>query len=280
MFLALDARNREISIGFLERGALGHMGEFSGKGRWLAVRHLGATPGRSADEYAILLRSLAGEAGEGGQVEAVWMSSVVPSLSRELSRAVSSAFGLSCAIVGPGVRTGVKIRTEVPSEVGSDLVCAAAAARELVKGPCVVVDFGAAITFSAIGRSGDFLGAAIAPGLCTAAESLRDTAALIPEVSIEGPCAAVGRNTAQSVRAGVAIGYAGLVDRVARIQREEIAAMGEADSPETVALIGTGDEDGVSIFASLGIGRFVPELVLAGVAIIAARATPFAKAIV
>ena len=274
MLLAIDARNRAISVGFLQEG------------RWLSRRRLGAVPGRSADEDALLLSTLAGEARErsagAGQVDAAWMSSVVPSLARDLGRAVASAFGLDCSIVGPGVRTGVKIRTDVPSEVGSDLICAAAAARSLVGGPCIVVDFDAAIAFSAIGRGGDFLGAAIAPGIGTATEALRAAAALLPEVALAKPPSgrpydtgpAIGKNSAQSVRAGIWIGYAGLVERIVGLQRTELAAMGEADSPEAVAVIGTGDPEGGEVLAAIGLGRFVPELVLEGIAIIAARAAP------
>lgn len=278
MLLAIDARNSAIAIGFYENAGSG----LPGKGRWLSQRRIGAAAWRSADEYALLLQTFAEEArGLSGlpspRVEAAWMSSVAPSLSRELGRAVASAFGLACAVVGPGTRTGVRIRTDVPSEVGSDLVCAAAAARELVGGPCVVVDFDAAIAFSAIGRSGDFLGAAIAPGMGTASNALRSSAALLPEVPLEGSCPAIGKSTAQSIRAGIGIGFAGLVERLASRQREELAAAGEADSPETVEVIGTGDEEGRVLFASLGLGRFVPELVLEGLALIAFRAAPATK---
>ena len=150
MLLAIDARSRAISVGFFERDA----GASPGMGRWLSRRRLGAVPGRSADEYALLLRSLSGEAAL--RVDAAWMSSVAPSLGRELGRAVASAFGLPCSLVGPGVRTGVKIRTDVPSEVGSDLVCAAAAAKDLVGGPCVIVDFDAAIAFRPSGARATF----------------------------------------------------------------------------------------------------------------------------
>lgn len=267
MLVAIDARNRAITVGFRSGGA------------WLVRRRIASAPPRSADEYALLLRAFEAEAVAAGapsaagarSVEAAWMSSVVPSLARELRAAVLSAFGTACVAVGPGVRTGVKIRTDVPSEVGSDLVCAAAAARELVRGACVVVDFDAAIAFSAIGSEGDFLGAAIAPGVDTALESLRGSAALLPEVSMEGPAAAIGKNTPQAIRAGIGIGYPGLVDSVARRQAEELVALGEADSPDTVVLLGTGGEEGRAILAAIGRGRFVPDLALEGIAIIAAR---------
>jgi len=277
VLLALDARNGSVSVGFREAG------------EWLTIKRLGAHAGKSPDEYAILLgaiaddarraeaaarpgdRSTAGGGGSGG-VERAWMSCVVPSLAPILVEAVSSAFDVECPIVGPGARTGVRIRTDNPSEVGSDLVCAAAAAHEIAGRACIAVTFGTALVFSAVGRSGDFLGCSIAPGVGTAAESLRAAAAQIPDVRIESGAPALGRNTAQSVRAGIFEGYRGLAERLVRRQREEIAAMGEAEDPSAVEVIGSGEEIGREILKSLGFERFVPELVLEGVAIIAARA--------
>jgi type III pantothenate kinase len=278
VLLAIDARNRAISIGFRDAG------------KWAAKRHIAAAPARSADEYEFILASFA-ERLE-GKVDEAWMSSVVPSLARPLREAVGAAFGVECRTVGPGVRTGVRIRTDIPSEVGSDLVCAAAAAADLARGPAVVVHFDAAVAFSALGRSGDFLGAAIAPGFYTGIESLRASAALLPEVALAqyaagafggarpeaeragipvgfGP--AIGKNTIQAVRAGMTLGYAGLVERLARAQSEELVALGEAGSTKEVALLGSGGEEGAAIFAELGKGRFVPDLALEGLALIASR---------
>jgi type III pantothenate kinase len=269
VLLAIDARNRAIAIGFRSEGA------------WLIRRRIAAAPLKSSDEYALLLRAFAQEAGlaligGGGasRVDSAWMSSVVPSLTRELRAGVLSAFGLPCSIIGPGVRTGVKIRTDVPSEVGSDLVCAAAASRGLVRGACVIVDFDAAIAFSAIGREGEFLGVAIAPGIETAALSLRASAALLPEAARGGGTAAIGKNTAQAIWAGIDIGYAGLVERIVRSQAEELVALGEADRPEAIAVIGTGGEEGRVPFAALGRGSFVLDLSLEGIALIADKNKP------
>jgi type III pantothenate kinase len=266
VLLAIDARNRAVSIGF-------RFGE-----TWLARRRIAAAPARSADEYALLFRAFAQEAGlavpgVGGasRVESAWMSSVVPSLSRELKAAVGEAFGLTATVVGPGLKTGLRIRTDLPAELGTDLVCSAVAAREIVRGPCIVVDFDAAIAFSAIGREGDFLGVAIAPGIGTAAESLRASAALLPEAPMEGSPIAIGKNTAQSIWAGISIGYAGLVERIIRRQAEELVASGEAESPDAVEVLGTGGEEGRALLAALGRGRFVPDLALDGLAIIAAK---------
>jgi type III pantothenate kinase len=280
VLLAIDARNGGVSVGFFSEAG----GE--GLAEPVAVRRMGSLPGRRADEYALILESFARSPGgpEGAPaIGEAWMSCVVPSLSRELALAVGAAFGLDCSIVGPGVKTGVKIRTDIPSELGSDLVCEAAAARELAGGACVVIDFDAVLAFSAVGRSGDYLGAAFAPGLCSAAQCLRSSGALLPEVAPPPPaegraCRAIGRNTTEALRAGLSLGYAGLVERLARLQAEELVALGEAESPSSVAILGTGGEEGRDLLSSLGPGawpggaRFVPDLALRGLALIAGRA--------
>jgi type III pantothenate kinase len=271
VLLAIDARNGWISLGFFGaegRDPAGASGD--GPPRPIAVKRVAAPPARSADEYALLFAAFA----EGGTVDRAWMSTVVPSLGRELAAACRAAFGVECRTIGPGVKTGIRIRTDIPSEVGSDIVCAAAAAREIAGGPCVVADFDAAVAISGIGASGDLLGVAIAPGLSEAGRSLRASAALIPEVALEGPCRALGKTTAQSVRAGIRLGYAGLVDRIARAQAAELAAAGEAASAAEVLLLATGEEGGEAVIAELGRGRFVPDLALRGIALMAFRASP------
>lgn len=259
MLAALDARNGGLCLGFRSGDA------------WLPLARFG--PDRSADEYAFLFeaayRRATQAAGEvagalaGAAPDRAWLSCVVPALTPRLVEAFRLAFGLEARLVGPGIKTGVKIRTDQPSEVGSDLVCQAAAAYELVRGACVVVDFGAALTLAAVDGEGALLGASIAPGLETAAWALRRSAAQLPQVRLEEPSRAIGRNSAEALRSGIILGYRGLVSALVAGMREELG--GEA------ALVGSGDELGRGILDSLGRTRFVPDLTLDGIAVIAAR---------
>jgi type III pantothenate kinase len=289
MLLAIDARNRTVTLGF-------------GTGySWLLVRRFGASSERTADEYALLMGAAADEAarlaalrsrGEGAAresaartsvaegavagtvaatenlVTSAWISSVVPALTPSLVEAVRERFGLAPGVVGPGTRTGVKIRTDFPSEVGSDLVCASAAAHELVDGPCLIVDLGAVLTVSAVTSQGEFVGCAIAPGLRTAADSLKSVAAQLPEVRLEVPARAIGRSTAQSVQSGVVLGYEGLVRGLVERMGAELRG---PDPGPAVELIGSGEASTRGFLSSCGIERFEPELVLAGLALIAKR---------
>jgi len=277
MLLAVDARNRALSLGFREGG------------RWLAITRLGISPERSADEYAFFMEAARGKAArEGGEdpgdgardgaapgggpavgaVESAWISSVVPSFTTRIVEATRLAFGLEARVVGPGVRTGIKIRTDLPSEVGSDLVCACIAAREIVGAPCIVINFGTVLSFSAVDASGDFVGASFVPGLVSAAETLKASAAQIPDVRIARPERAIGRNTIQSVQAGLTIGYGGLVTRM--VERMSAELVGK-DESRAVHVVGTGGEEGRAIMALEGFSSFIPDLALEGLAIVASR---------
>lgn len=259
MLAALDARNGGLCLGFRSGDA------------WLPLARFG--PDRSADEYAFLfeaafLRAMrAAGAGSSSAPDAApdkaWLSSVVPAMTPRLIEAFRLAFGLDARVVGPGVKTGVKIRTDQPAEVGSDLVCQAAAAYELVGGACVVVDFGVALTLAAVNEAGELLGASIAPGLQTAAWALRRSAAQLPQVRLEEPTRAIGRNSAEALRSGILVGYRGLVSALVAGMRAELGG--------AAALVGSGDELGRGILAALGCDRFAADLTLDGIAVIAAR---------
>jgi type III pantothenate kinase len=126
-----------------------------------------------------------------------------------------------------------------------------------------VADFGAALTFIALNGAGELLGAAIAPGLDTSALALRGSAAQLPQVRLELPERAIGKNSAAAVRSGIVLGYRGLSSAIVAGMRAELA--------EEAALIGTGDELGRAVLEGLGCRAFVPDLTLEGLALIAQR---------
>ncbi|MDX9958438.1 MAG: type III pantothenate kinase [Spirochaetia bacterium] len=251
MLLALDLSNGMLVCGFRHDG------------HWLASSRLGSD--RTADEYAFFLEAAASRAGldQTGRVETAWLSSVVPTMTPRVVRAVRLAFGIETALVAPGVKTGIKIRTDVPTEVGSDIVCAAVAARNLKEGPVIVVDFGTVIAISALNGAGELLGVSIAPGLDLSMAAIKTGAAQIPEVRLDLPKHAIGRTTVQAVQSGVMLGFGGLIQRLIDLMSAEMAC-----SP---AVIGCGDEEGHGLMTSLGHELFVPELVLDGLSLIAGR---------
>ena len=130
-------------------------------------------------------------------------------------------FGFLPLVVGSGIKTGVRIYTENPKEVGTDRVVNALAAHRLYGGPLIVIDFGTATTFDAVSREGDYLGGAIAPGVGISAEALFERTAKLPRVEMVWPKHVIGRNTVTAIQSGLLYGYVGLVEGiVARMRRE------------------------------------------------------------
>lgn len=254
MLLAVDARNESIAVG-LRSG-----------GRW-ASRFRVSSADRTADEFAFLIAGLLRDRGaDPGLIRAAVLSCVVPSLAPRLAQALRDLSGRDLLAVGPGVKTGLRIRTDNPGEVGSDLVCSSVAAVARLGAPCVVVDYGAALTFTAVASPADLVGVAIAPGMEAAVEALRSRGAQLPQVRLENPERAAGRNTADSIRSGVVRGWAGLIDRLVSDLSIELGG-----PSLRVSLAGTGDPLVPGTAPSRGFDLWEPYLALEGLALIAER---------
>ncbi|MCL5958993.1 MAG: type III pantothenate kinase, partial [Chloroflexi bacterium] len=145
-------------------------------------------------------------------VKAVILSSVVPPLVTAFKELSERYFKISPLVIGPGIKTGVRILYENPKEVGADRIVNALAAYRLYGGQLIVVDFGTATTFDALSAEGDYLGGAIAPGIGVASEALFKFAAKLPHVELVRPKTAVGKNTVSSMQSGILFGYVGLVE--------------------------------------------------------------------
>ncbi|MFO7247471.1 MAG: type III pantothenate kinase [Bacillota bacterium] len=210
MLLVMDVGNTNIVIGVYEGRELRH--------HW----RVHTDRDKTEDEYGLLIRALFDHAGlTFSDIEAVVIGSVVPPLMYALERMARKYLGREAMVVGPGIKTGVNIKTENPKEVGADRIINAVAALHLYKPPLVIVDFGTATTFDVIDERGDLIGTAIAPGLVIAAEALFQKAAKLPRIEIVRPSHVVGRNTVTAMQSGVYFGYVALVDGlVSRIRRE------------------------------------------------------------
>ena len=201
MLLVIDVGNTNIVLGVYKGEQL------------LAYWRVATDSHRMADEYAMLLRELFEYNGlEAGTVTSVVVSSVVPPLTTTFEELSRRYFKLSPLVVGPGIRTGIRIIYDNPREVGADRIVNALAAYRLYGGPCIVLDFGTATTFDAISRQGDYLGGAIAPGLGISAEALFEHAAKLPRIELVRPKQAIGKNTIASMQSGMIFGYVGLVE--------------------------------------------------------------------
>ncbi len=130
--------------------------------------------------------------------------------------------GHEMLIVGPGIRTGMPIRYDNPREIGPDRLVNAVAAHARLGGPCLVVDFGTAITYDPVSADGEYLGGIISPGVGISLDALTERAAALPKVDISPPRALIGKTTIDAIRSGIVYGTAGQVDAIVRRLRAEL----------------------------------------------------------
>ena len=159
---------------------------------------------------------------EFGEVDAVMVGAVVPTLAHEYEMVIRRYFDGRGLLVGSEIKSGMPIRIDRPQELGADRLANAIAAYERVGGACIVVDFGTAINYDVVSSKGEYLGGAISPGVEISLEALAARAARLPRVEIENPRRAIGRGTLEAIQSGVVYGFAGQVDAILGRIREEL----------------------------------------------------------
>lgn len=178
---------------------------------------------RTADELAVLFGGLLEQAdlSFSNQITGVVISSVVPTSTGALRDMVQRYFNFPPVIVEPGTKTGMPILTDNPRELGADRVVNALAAYRRYGGPCIVIDFGTATTYDAVSAQGEFLGGAIAPGLQTKNASLSRETARLPQVELQAPRTAIGKNTVDAIQSALIFGAAAEADGMIERMRKE-----------------------------------------------------------
>ncbi len=211
MLLVVDVGNTNTVMGVYDGQTLEHY--------WRLQTHRH----RTADERGIVIRQLFATVGlQDGDVTEAILSCVVPPVTSRVEEMLERYIGVTPLVVGPGVRTGMRILYENPREVGADRVVNSVAAYERHKAGLICVDFGTATTFDAVSPAGEYLGGVIAPGMGISAEALFIRASMLPRVDIARPSKVVGRNTVASMQSGLVFGYAGLVSELVRRMRDEL----------------------------------------------------------
>ncbi|NOZ13459.1 MAG: type III pantothenate kinase [Acidobacteria bacterium] len=210
MLLAIDIGNSNTTLGVFRNHTL------------VFNFRLTTRIGQTMDEYGIFVRNLLSLAGiERETLEGMVVASVVPPLDDVIETMAKKYLNLSPLFIRPGVKTGLALNVESPSDVGADRIVDCVGALSRHKPPFIVVDFGTATTFDAVSEKHEFLGGAIAPGLKISAESLFQKAAKLPEVPFQKPDMAIGRNTVTNIQSGLFFGYVGLVNEIlSRMKRE------------------------------------------------------------
>lgn len=178
---------------------------------------------KTADEYGIDIRMLLEcENIQVRSIDQVVISSVVPHIMHSFCSAIQRYTGLEPLLIGPGIRTGIKIKTENPREVGADLIADVAAACEIYGAPCLVVDFGTATKYEVINEAGEFIAAVFSPGIGISADALCSRAAQLPMIEIKKPRSILNSNTVACMQAGLVYGYIGQVKYIVEQIKKEM----------------------------------------------------------
>ena len=210
MLLVLDVGNTNIVIGV-----------FRGKNLINNYR-IGTNMNATSDEYyATIAQLLKMDDVSAADIEDVIISSVVPEVMHSLENFVYKYIGKNPMVVGPGVKTGINIKYESPSQVGADRIVNAVAGFEKYGGPLIIIDFGTATTFCYVNEKGEYHGGLIAPGIKISSEALFQHASKLHKVELIKPKAVVGKNTTAAMQSGIYHGYTGLVDNIVKKIMEE-----------------------------------------------------------
>jgi type III pantothenate kinase len=220
-----------------------HLGTFDGATllehwRFATVRE------STADELGAALGTLLGLRGMRlEQLDASIVSSTVPQLRPEWTAMAQRYLGHEMPVVGPGLRIGMPIRYDNPREIGPDRLVNAVAGYERLGGPCVIVDFGTAVTHDIVSRDGEYLGGVIFPGVEISLEALSERAAALFKIDLTPPRGPVGKSTVEAIRAGILYGYAAMVDGILARLRDELG-------PDTRTLATGGLADAIVPYCS------------------------------
>lgn len=210
MLLVVDVGNTNITLGVFDGE------ELSG-----TFRMTTKLP-RTSDEYGIELRQLIECQGfKSTDITDIIVASVVPDVMHSLGSAMIKYFGIKPMVVSAGIKTGIRVCTENPKQVGADRIVDAVAAYQIYGGPVIVIDFGTATTYDIVGPDGTFEGAVIAPGIRTSAQALWGGAAMLPAIDIRKPASIMGKETISSMQAGIVYGQIGQAEYIVKKIREE-----------------------------------------------------------
>lgn len=201
MILAIDIGNTNIVLGCIQDS------------RILFEARMATDLIKTSDQYCAELKTMLGlfEV-DPMKIEGSIISSVVPPVLNSFKTAIRKLSGKQPLVVGPGIKTGLNIRMDNPTEVGSDLIVAAVAAIETYGKPLLLVDMGTATTITAVDEKGSFIGGCICPGLKISMEALTGRTAQLPGISLDAPQRAIGKNTRDCMRSGIMLGAAAMLD--------------------------------------------------------------------
>lgn len=211
MILTIDVGNTNITCGVFEKEEI------------VASFRITTKIPRTSDEYGMLISNLLEKNRlSADAVEDAIICSVVPNVMHSLEGALIKYFKIKPIIVEAGVKTGIRIVTPNPQQIGADRIVDAVAAYELYGGPVIVIDFGTATTYDYVDENGAFLGGITAPGIRISAKALWEDAAKLPEIEIKKPDHILAKDTISSMQSGLVYGQIGQTEYIIKKTKEEV----------------------------------------------------------
>ena len=253
MILTIDVGNTNITFGVYEKEKLK-----------TTFRMTTKLP-RTSDEYGILIREMLTANGiKVEEIDGSIIASVVPNIMHALEGAMAKYIGSRPIIVGPGVKTGIKIATENPREIGADRIVDLVAGYEKYGGPVLVLDFGTATTYDLITEDGKFTTGITAPGIRISAKALWEDTAKLPEIEIKKPKSILAGETISSMQAGLVYGQIGQTEYI-------IAQVKKETGLDNLLVVATGGLGRIIADETDAINVYDPQLTLDGLRLIYER---------
>ncbi|MDF2586507.1 MAG: type pantothenate kinase [Anaerocolumna sp.] len=250
MLLVIDVGNTNITLGIFKAEEL-----------VASFRMTTKTP-RTSDEYGITICNLLNSRNVAvNEIEAVIMASVVPGIMHSLKNSIIKYLNKTPFEIGTGTKTGIKIVTPNPKEIGADRIVDAVAAYEIYGGPLIVIDFGTATTYDLISEDASFLAGITSPGIRICADALWNETAKLPEIEIKKPASILAKETISSMQAGLVYGYIGQTEYIVKKIIEESGI-------QNMKVIATGGLGKIIADATDVIQIYDPTLTLKGLRII------------
>ena len=230
MILTIDIGNSNIVIGGVEGDEI----------RFEARLRTEST--KTSDQYCVDLKILLDVYGiDSESIEGAIIASVVPQVLNSFQTAIKKLTGKTSLVVGPGLKTGLNILLENPSQTGADLVVGCVAALREHKPPMIIVDMGTATTMVVLDKNGALIGGCICPGVKISMDALTEKTALLPGLQLDQPKRAIGRNTIDCMRSGIMMGTASMLDGMVERMEAELGSK-------------------ATVIATGGIGKFIAPL--------------------
>ena len=210
MLLVFDVGNTNITIGLFDEQEL--VGSY---------RMTTKLP-RTSDEFGMFFLNVLGSKGIAVEkIEAAIIASVVPNINHSLNNGIKKYIHVQPIMVGPGIKTGIRIMTENPRELGADRIVDAVGAYTIYGGPVLVIDYGTATTYDLVLEDGSFVAGVTAPGVRLSANALWQGAAKLPEIEIVKPDTILAKSTVPSMQAGLVYGHIGETEYIVKRMMEE-----------------------------------------------------------